>query len=90
MTIANSRKITAWEDITAAVGNFHLAALLGFQNKANERLHDLVNKTRILIIASHSRQLLLANCSRIVWLEYGKVKMNGDVETVANAYFGNQ
>lgn len=61
-----------------------------FQNKANERLHDLVNKTRILIIASHSRQLLLANCSRIVWLEHGKVKMDGDAETVANAYFGHQ
>lgn len=61
-----------------------------FQNKANERLRDLVNKTRILIIASHSRQLLLANCSRIVWLEHGKVKMDGDAETVANAYFGHQ
>lgn len=34
MTIANSRKITAWEDITAAVGNFHLAALLGWQDVA--------------------------------------------------------
>lgn len=61
----------------------------GFQTKANERLHDLVNKTKILIIASHSRDLLLKNCTRIVWLEHGKVRMDADAETVANAYFGH-
>ena len=61
----------------------------GFQTKANERLHDLVNKTKILIIASHSRDLLLKNCTRIVWLEHGRVKMDGDAETVAKAYFGH-
>jgi lipopolysaccharide transport system ATP-binding protein len=61
----------------------------GFQHKANERLHDLVNKTKILIIASHSKDLLLNNCTRIVWLEHGKIRMDADAETVANAYFGH-
>ncbi|MDL2410590.1 ABC transporter ATP-binding protein [Rhizobium calliandrae] len=61
----------------------------GFQTKANERLHQLVNQTKILIIASHSKELLVKNCSRILWLEHGKVKMDGDAETVANAYFGH-
>jgi lipopolysaccharide transport system ATP-binding protein len=59
----------------------------GFQEKANDRLHDLVNKTKILIIASHSRDLLLKNCTRIIWLEHGKVRMDADAEAVANAYF---
>jgi lipopolysaccharide transport system ATP-binding protein len=61
----------------------------GFQEKANERLHDLVNKTKILIIASHSKDLLLKNCTRIVWLEHGKVRMDADAESVATAYFGH-
>ncbi|TXR50901.1 ABC transporter ATP-binding protein [Phyllobacterium endophyticum] len=61
-----------------------------FQHKANERLHELVNKTKILIIASHSKELLVKNCTRIVWLEHGKIKMEGDAETVADAYFGHQ
>jgi lipopolysaccharide transport system ATP-binding protein len=61
----------------------------GFQTKANERLHQLVNQTKILIIASHSKELLVKNCSRILWLEHGKVKMDGAAETVANAYFGH-
>lgn len=61
-----------------------------FQNKANERLRSLVDQTKILIIASHSKELLVKNCTRIVWLEHGKIKMDGDSETVANAYFGHQ
>lgn len=61
-----------------------------FHNKANERLHELVNKTKILIIASHSKDLLTKNCNRIVWLEHGKIRMDGDARTVADAYFGNQ
>lgn len=59
----------------------------GFQVKANSRLRELVNKTKILVIASHSKELLLKNCSRIVWLEHGKIKMDGDVRTVCDAYF---
>ncbi|MBB3315481.1 lipopolysaccharide transport system ATP-binding protein [Rhizobium sp. BK181] len=58
-----------------------------FQEKANERLHDLVNKTKILIVASHSKDLLVKNCTRIVWLEHGRVRMDGDAESVATAYF---
>lgn len=59
----------------------------GFKAKANERLHDLVNKTKILIIASHSKALLLKNCTRIVWLEHGRIKMDDRAEIVADAYF---
>lgn len=62
----------------------------GFQHKANERLHELVNKTKILIIASHSKDLLVKNCTRIVWLEHGKIRMDADAQTVADAYFGHQ
>lgn len=61
-----------------------------FQNKANQRLHELVNQTKILIIASHSKALLLKNCTRLVWLEHGKIKMDADAKTVAEAYFGRQ
>lgn len=60
----------------------------GFQAKANERLHELVNQTKILIIASHSKALLLKNCKRIVWLEHGRIKMDDTAEVVASAYFG--
>ncbi|MBZ9656079.1 ABC transporter ATP-binding protein [Phyllobacterium lublinensis] len=61
----------------------------GFKDKANQRLHELVNQTKILIIASHSRELLLSNCNRIIWLEHGSIRMDGDAATVTAAYFGH-
>lgn len=60
-----------------------------FTERANQRLRTLVDTTKILVLASHSRELLLANCSRIVWLEHGCVRMDGPATQVAQAYFGH-
>lgn len=60
----------------------------GFKAKANQRLNELVEKTQILVIASHAKDLLAKNCNRVVWLEHGKVRMDGAPSEVLNAYFG--
>src|SRR5690606_22034760 len=60
-----------------------------FKERANNRMRDLVNSTQILVLASHSRQLLEKNCNRIVWLEHGRIKMDGIPSEVLPAYFGN-
>ena len=60
----------------------------GFKHKAEARLSELVRSTNILVIASHSRELVLHTCNRIIWLEHGKIRMDGDPQTVAAAYFG--
>lgn len=61
----------------------------GFKDKANAHLKQLVDKTKILVVASHSRDLLIRNCTRIIWLEHGKVRMDADPKTVTDAYFGS-
>jgi lipopolysaccharide transport system ATP-binding protein len=61
----------------------------GFKNKAEERLQNLVESTNILVVASHSRELVLTVCNRVLWLEHGKIKMDGGAEEVAAAYFGH-
>jgi len=60
----------------------------GFKHKAEARLSELVRSTNILVIASHSRELVSHTCNRIIWLEHGKIRMDGDPQTVAAAYFG--
>ena len=60
----------------------------GFKHKAEARMSELVRSTNILVIASHSRELVLHTCNRIIWLEHGKIRMDGDPQTVATAYFG--
>jgi lipopolysaccharide transport system ATP-binding protein len=59
----------------------------GFKQKAEERLNSLVQSTNILVIASHSRELLSKVCNRIIWLEHGGIKMDGGADEVLNEYF---
>lgn len=59
-----------------------------FQEKAEKRLNDLVQSTNILVIASHSSELLYKVCNRLVWLEHGRIKMDGVPNDVAPHYFG--
>ncbi|VVP12592.1 ABC transporter ATP-binding protein [Pseudomonas fluorescens] len=60
----------------------------GFKQKAEIRMNELVKSTNILVIASHSRELVMHTCNRVLWLEHGKIKMDGDPEKVTAAYFG--
>jgi lipopolysaccharide transport system ATP-binding protein len=59
-----------------------------FQHKAEDRLRDLVSGTKILAIATHSRELVESVCNRAIWLEHGQIKMDAPVSEVVSAYFG--
>lgn len=60
-----------------------------FKHKAEERMRTLVQSTNILVIASHSRDLILETCNRVLWLEHGKIRMDGPAAEVVAAYFGH-
>jgi lipopolysaccharide transport system ATP-binding protein len=59
-----------------------------FKGKAEERLQEVVSSSRILVLASHSRELLERNCTRGIFLEKGKVVMDGPIDQVTEKYFG--
>lgn len=59
-----------------------------FKHKAEARLIEVVDSTKILVIATHSRDLLEKTCTRAIWLEHGQIKMDGPAREVAQAYFG--
>jgi lipopolysaccharide transport system ATP-binding protein len=59
----------------------------GFRAKASERLTTLVDESKILVLASHSRELLSKVTNRVIWLEHGQVKMFGPSTEVLEAYF---
>lgn len=60
-----------------------------FKHKAEARMADVVRSTQILVIASHSRDLIMHTCNRVLWLEHGRVRMDGSPQEVTSAYFGN-
>jgi hypothetical protein len=59
-----------------------------FRERAEQRMRRVVDTTDILILASHSRQLLQANCDRIIWLEHGRVRRDGEASKVLDEYLG--
>lgn len=60
-----------------------------FKHKAQARMTDILNATKILVVATHSRELVMETCNRAIWLEHGRIRMDGDPASVAAAYFGN-
>ena len=59
-----------------------------FNAKAESRLTELVQSSRILVIASHSRELIEKTCNRALWFEHGRLKMDGTPQDVCRAYWG--
>lgn len=55
----------------------------GFQMRAYERMSGFVGKTAILVLASHSQELLDAWCNRAVRLDAGRLVADGLVQEVA-------
>jgi lipopolysaccharide transport system ATP-binding protein len=59
-----------------------------FADRAGQRLRNLVDESEILVIASHTRDLLEETCNKIVWLEHGSVRKIGSVGEIIDEYFG--
>ncbi|MDB5406885.1 MAG: lipopolysaccharide transport system ATP-binding protein [Rhodospirillales bacterium] len=57
-----------------------------FLDKAQKRMATFVNQSSILVLASHSMQLLSEWCSRGILLEHGYVTAVGDINDVIAAY----
>ncbi|WP_406688476.1 ABC transporter ATP-binding protein [Saccharopolyspora sp. ID03-671] len=60
-----------------------------FIAKARKRMVDLVERSGMLVFASHSDELLLELCSSAIWMDEGAVRMSGSVEEVLTAYKGH-
>lgn len=59
----------------------------GFKQKAEARMTELFQNSRILVLASHSKQQIMNNCNRVIWLEHGRICMEGETEEVCSSYF---
>lgn len=67
-------------DEVLSVGDVH------FSRKATERMRRLTDNGRIVIVVSHGMQGIVEMCTRCIWIENGRVVMDGDPREVTNAY----
>jgi ABC-type polysaccharide/polyol phosphate transport system ATPase subunit len=57
-----------------------------FMEKARRRIEAFTQKAEILVLVSHSLDILRQWCDRILWLEGGKIRMDGLTSEVLPLY----
>jgi ABC-type polysaccharide/polyol phosphate transport system ATPase subunit len=60
-----------------------------FLDKAQRRMEKFVGSSSILVLASHSTDLLRRWCNRGLLLQQGRIATQGDIEEVLKAYAGS-
>jgi ABC-type polysaccharide/polyol phosphate transport system ATPase subunit len=59
---------------------------LSFQQKARERMREMMDKAHLMVMVSHDLESLPRMCNRAVWLDHGRIAMMGPCEDVIDAY----
>ena len=57
-----------------------------FQKKSGDKLKSMMNKGTTVLLVSHSVGTIRSMCNRVIWLDHGKVVMDGLTKDVCNAY----
>ena len=65
-----------------------LAGDANFIAKARARLEDVVRGAEILVLSSHDAPIMQQWCTRVLWLQQGRILMDGPPDEVLRAYLG--
>ncbi len=70
-------------DEILAVGDQH------FQDKCFKKLEELRDSDKTIVIVSHALETIKSLCSRGIWINEGKVQMDGKIDEVIDEYLKN-
>jgi ABC-type polysaccharide/polyol phosphate transport system ATPase subunit len=59
---------------------------MAFQQKARQRMRDMMAKARLMVMVSHDMESLASICNRLIWLDKGSIRMEGPPAEVVTAY----
>jgi lipopolysaccharide transport system ATP-binding protein len=57
-----------------------------FCQKSTAKIQELCSKGKILLVVSHSMKAIVQMTQRCIWLDKGRIMMDGDSKTVTEAY----
>ena len=60
-----------------------------FKRKAKQRMESLIDNAKILVMVSHNLELLKDLCTRIIWLDKGRIVADGDSQEIIDAYLAS-
>jgi lipopolysaccharide transport system ATP-binding protein len=59
---------------------------LSFQEKARQRMREMMAKARLIVMVSHDLDALSKLCERGVWMDHGRVRQTGPMAEMVAAY----
>jgi lipopolysaccharide transport system ATP-binding protein len=65
-----------------------LAGDANFLEKARGRLEDMVRGAEILVLSTHMPAVIHEWCSRVIWLDHGRIRADGLPDAVMAEYLG--
>jgi len=57
-----------------------------FRKKSSQTMGELIESGKTILLVSHSLQQIEKLCSRVIWIDKGMLKMDGDTQDVCQAY----
>ncbi len=57
-----------------------------FRRKSLKRIKEMIHGGSTVLMVSHSMGTILENCTKVVWIEKGKLRMVGETKDVCGAY----
>ena len=61
-----------------------------FMKKAEERMLNLQNRAKIVVLASHSDMVIRQMCNKALWMDRGRLQAFGPVDLVIDKYTADQ
>jgi lipopolysaccharide transport system ATP-binding protein len=65
-----------------------LAGDAAFLEKARQRMEGMVRAADILVLSTHSASIVREWCTRVIWLDKGRIRADGAVDEVLEQYLG--
>lgn len=63
---------------------------LNFQQKSEAKMRKMITGGTTVLYVSHSIDSIRSLCDKVIWIEHGKMMMNGKTEEVCEAYYQSQ
>ena len=57
-----------------------------FRKKSLKRIKEMIHSGSTVLMVSHGMGTILENCTKVVWIEKGRLQMVGEAREVCAAY----
>jgi ABC-type polysaccharide/polyol phosphate transport system ATPase subunit len=61
-----------------------------FRVRARDRMLQLIDSAKLLVLVSHSLELVQEVCGRVIWIDAGRIIADGDPRSVCESYLNRE